>query len=413
MAKSNFTDRLSGRSPILFLVSVMSAMITSSHAFHLSLRESDSCPGSYQKCGTAGLPDTFCCPSSSTCVGLDNASSAICCPKGQACTYIEPITCNVQLQNATLHPKNPIKTTRLNDQLPKCGNSCCPFGYRCKGNQLCEMDNAKSSTTALDGNSTPTVTGTSSTKSIISTTPDALSTPEQVKPTTLSRSDTNPSTSNSPMTDTSSTSTPITAACPSFPTLAVIAGFFPGVVLGAVLASAAFFCSRRCRNKRDNTHTKLSQHNGRVFNGAPLSISHPIPSEDSSYRTDFLLRRSHRSSTRSMLQRTGSRVKSLFGSNPKFTVHDLDKAPPVPITPPRQVRRQLSTESIRVYTPPGGLANTRTLKQGRYLSVEPHPNFTDMIGEVGFRDKRGEPCFKVVESPEASRADLQRPRNVY
>ncbi|BAE56487.1 unnamed protein product [Aspergillus oryzae] len=402
MARVTFAGLVYGRPPLLFLISVISAMTMPNHAFSLAQRDSDSCPSSYQKCGAAGLPDSFCCPSSSTCISLDNASSAICCPKGQACTYIEPINCNVQLQNATLHPTNPVKTIRLDDQLPQCGNSCCPFGYKCKGNQLCEMDNNITSTTT---------TGTSSTISATSTASDVLPTTDQLKPTTLSPSDPNPSASNSSMTDTNPTSDPVAAACPSFPTQAIIAGFFPGAILGAVLASAAMFCWRRRRNGPKNSHGKLPRHNS-VYNSTPFSISHPIPSEESSYRTDFLLGRSHRSSSRSVLHRTGTRVKSLFGSTPKTVIHNLDNIPKVPITPPPQARRQPSTESIKVYTPPGGLPGTGTQKRGHYISMEPDKGFVEMFDRVGFMNQKGDPCFKVAESPEASRTNLQTPQNV-
>ncbi|KAB8259623.1 hypothetical protein BDV32DRAFT_124172 [Aspergillus pseudonomiae] len=410
MARATFADLVYGKPPLLFLVSVISAMITPNHAFHLALRDLDRCPSSYQKCGAAGLPGSFCCPSSSTCISLDNASSAICCPKGQTCTYIEPINCDVQLQNATLHPTNPVKTIRLDDQLPKCGNSCCPFGYKCKGNKLCEMDNKISSTTALGENPTSTTTGTSSIVSVSSTVSDVLPTTDQLKPTTLSPSDAN-SASNSPMTEANSTSTSVPAACPSFPTQAIIAGFFPGAIFGAVLASAAMFCWRRRRNGRNNAHGKRPCHDS-AYNNTPFSISHPIPSEESSYRTDFLLGCSRRSSSRSVLHRTGTRVKSLFGPTPKTAVHDMDNIPKVPVTPPPQVKRQLSTESIRVYTPPGGLPGTGSQKRGHYISIEPDKGFVEMFDRVGFMNKKGDPCFKVAESPEASRTNLPTTRNV-
>ncbi|KAE8379409.1 hypothetical protein BDV26DRAFT_166663 [Aspergillus bertholletiae] len=390
MARAAFAGLLYGKPPLLFLISVIFAMITPNHAFHLAPRDSDSCPSSYQKCGAAALPGSFCCPSSSTCISLDNASSAICCPKGQACTYIEPINCNVQLQNATLHPTNPVKTTRLEDQLPKCGNSCCPFGYKCKGNQLCAIDNDTSSTTALSGSPISTATGVSSTISVTSTTSDGLPTTDLLEPTTLSPSDANPSASNSPMTDANSASAPIAAACPSFPTQAIVAGFFPGAVFGAVLASAAMFCWRRRRNGHENRHGKLPRHTS-IYHSTPYSISHPIPSEESSYRTDFLLGRSHRGSSRSVLHRTGTRVKSLFGSTPKVVTHDMDNIP----------------KSIRVYTPPGGLPGTGTQKRGHYISIEPDKGFVEMFDRVGFMNKKGDPCFKVAESPGASRPNLQ------
>ncbi|OGM43726.1 hypothetical protein ABOM_006861 [Aspergillus bombycis] len=272
------------------------------------------------------------------------------------------------------------------------------------------MDNNISSTTALNGNPISTTTGTSSTISVSFTASDVVPTTDQLKPTTLSPSDAN-SASNSPMTEANSTSASAPAACPSFPTQAIIAGFFPGAIFGAVLASAAMFCWRRRRNGHKNPYGKRPHHNS-VYNSTPFSISHPIPSEESSYRTDFLLGRSHRSSSRSVLHRTGTRVKSLFGSIPKTAVHDMDNIPKVPITPLPQVKRQLSTESIKVYTPPGGLPGTGSQKRGHYISIEPDKGFVEMFDRVGFMNKKGDPCFKVAESPEASRANLQTTREV-
>ncbi|KAF7590477.1 hypothetical protein BBP40_002822 [Aspergillus hancockii] len=173
----------------------------------------------------------------------------------------------------------------------------------------------------------------------------------------------------------------------------------------------AMICVRKCRNKRQSHSSKIPPHDGRAYSGAPFSISHPIPSEESSYRTDFLLRRSRRSSSRSVLQRTRTRVKSMFDSSPKTIVQDSDKIPQLPVTPPPQLRRQPTTESIRVYTPRGEFVNMSSLKQGPHLSVGQHMAFTEMIDEVGFKNKQGDLSYKVLDSPELSKRGLQFPRN--
>ncbi|KAE8150540.1 hypothetical protein BDV25DRAFT_154274 [Aspergillus avenaceus] len=339
------------RPTVIFLISSLAATICPTHAFYLEARDSESCPSSYQKCGGTGLPASFCCPSSSTCVNLDNASSVICCPKGQSCAYIEPINCNLQLQNATLYPTNPIKTTKLNGQLPKCGDSCCPFGYTCKGDQLCELDSPSTTTTSPTSPSTKTNPPKPTTPPGTTT---ATNTPtiNLANPTTAP-SDTNPPTAKTPITDTNSTAAAMAQTCPSFPSQAVLAGFFPGAVFGAVLAAMAMVCTRKWQKRRTTDPAPIPQKE-RSYLDTPVSISHPIPTDDSSIRTDFL-RRTSRTSSRSMLHRTGTRVKSIFGSNARFPAPPLNKTPPLPLPPPRRIHRQPSTESIRVYTPQGGL----------------------------------------------------------
>ena len=103
-------------------------------------------------------------------------------------------------------------------------------------------------------------------------------------------------------------------------------------------------------------------------------------------------------STRSRMHRTGSRVRSLFHNNPR-----LDKnVPPIPVhpvTPPRQ--REPSTESIKVYSPPGTFAQPR-----KFLGPEPYPatiarpdtTFTDLIQGHGFSGPQGEPSYRIREN---------------
>ncbi|KAJ5389812.1 uncharacterized protein N7496_000880 [Penicillium cataractarum] len=386
MARSS-VPVIAKRSTVLLLLSLM-AKIQPSYASafdHLNLlsRSSGSCPSSYDSCGSS-LPDDFCCPSTSTCISLDNASSAICCPSGASCDYISPIVCDVQEQNATAHPKNSVKTTKLDSSLPTCGSACCPFGYTCQGNSTCAL-NTKTSSTVTSSNSTSTSTSTTADTTGATFTPVA---------------------SPSSTSEAKSTST-VSSTCPSFPTKAVLAGFFPGAIFGAILAILITICIRR-RTQKKTLHNdpKTGHHwSQRSSSGAVMGISGPIASEDNSYRTDFLLRSSaeRRSSMggRSMLSRTGSRVRSLFSGQQRPN-KDVPPVPEVqvqyPVTPPRQ--RQPSTESIKVYSPPGAFSQSR-----KFLGPEPYPGtisrpdttFTDLVQAVGFNDSKGNPSYKLTE----------------
>ncbi|KAJ5774188.1 hypothetical protein N7457_009084 [Penicillium paradoxum] len=400
MARS--TTVITRRPSVLLLLTLMASIRPgwALDSFDIFPRGSEACPSSYARCSSTKLPNDFCCPSDSTCISLDEASSAICCPAGKDCDYISPIVCDVQQQDTSLYPESQIKTTRLDDSLPKCGDACCPFGYSCQGNNTCSL-NKKTSTTA-------TITGSSS-----STLPTSLSTTAtsaRDPPTTITPV---PSPS-SEKSNNSTTFADLETSCPSFPGEAIAAGFFPGAIFGAIAALLISLCFRRRarKNEPEMQEGKSGPHwSQRSSAGAPLSISNPIPQDDTSYRTDFLRSppRARRSSiggrsTRSVLHRTGSRVRSLFSGYPR---HDprLDKdvpavpMPPAPVTPPRQ--RQPSTESIKVYSPPGEFSHSRTV-----LVPEPYPSslsrpgtrFSDLMQVVGFpHDGKGKLPYATGE----------------
>ncbi|KAJ5156402.1 hypothetical protein N7492_009205 [Penicillium capsulatum] len=377
---------------MLFLVIVFMARIchaSDTHALGLLPRSDKSCPSSYSSCGSK-LPDGFCCSSSSTCISLDDATSAICCPSGSNCDYISPIVCDVKAQNTTLHPKSTIKTTRLDEDLPKCGEACCPFGYTCHGNNTCVMDKSSSNTTTASSTTSAATDGASVTP---------ISSPSTSAAAVASAS----------------------TSCPSFPSKAIAAGFFPGAAFGAVLALLITTCLRRRAQKKQlesqedykssKSSNPLSHWSHRSSSGGIKGISSPIASEDTSCRTDFLLRpfilQPGRASVRksmdgrsrrSTMHRTSGRVRSLFSGpgGPK-----LDKnVPPVPVvprTPPGQ--RAPSTESIKVYSPPGVFSQSK-----KFLGPEPYPGtiarpdttFSDLVKAVGFNDAKGNPSFKVT-----------------
>lgn len=102
------------------------------------------------------------------------------------------------------------------------------------------------------------------------------------------------------------------------------------------------------------------------------------------------------------MHRTGGRVRSLFsGTGGSKLDKDVPPIPVVPCTPPRQ--RAPSTESIKVYSPPGAFVQSR-----KFLGPEPYPGtisrpdttFSDLVKAVGFNDTKGNPSFKVT--PEKS-----------
>ncbi|PYH42671.1 uncharacterized protein BP01DRAFT_346595 [Aspergillus saccharolyticus JOP 1030-1] len=361
------TTKKSSSPMLLLLLGLLASTISPTQAVGILLpRSSDTCPSDYTQCSGSGLPSTFCCPSTSTCISLDDGSSAICCPAGQSCDYIEPITCDVQLQNATSHPKNSVHTTRLDDSLATCGSKCCPFGYTCTGDSLCSLDTSTASTATASTAST-TKTSTSSTSSTIS------SSSSSSLATAISATDPRVSQC-SDITNTTTTATALTN-CPKYPTAAVLAGFFPGALLGVTATLLSLLLYRNHRRKHLPPSAKVAQFTRRSAKGTLIGISSPMPSAETACRTDFLLRRTQsraskatsaaggsrrsrsRSRTRSMIQKTGGRVRSLF--NPQNPVtYTYSTAPVIPALP--------RTESIRVYTPPGVFATTGVLKPDAY-----------------------------------------------
>lgn len=362
---------------LFLLLLILLIILQTSHGHALDIpelfaRSTDTCSNSYNQCGTS-FPNNFWCPTSSTCIGTSDNTTAICCPSGQSCDYISPIDCDIQQQNATTYPKSTVKTTKLDSKLKSCGDSCCPVGYSCVSDKVCVAE--KSTTTA----SPSTSTGSTGATFTIVPSPSA------------------------------------STNCDSFPPKAIIAGFFPGAIFGAVLALLITTCLRRRAHKKSQPQDQkfIPHWSQRTSSGAVMGISSPMASEDASYRTDFLLRPSARNSvggrsTRSRLTRTGSRVRSLFNpaTNPRpdkeKDVPPLPSLPnpvPAPVTPPQQ--RQPSTESIKIYSPPGAFAQSR-----KFLGPEPYPStvarpdttFSDLMKNVGFSsDGKGNPTFKVSE----------------
>lgn len=302
----------------------------------LRSRASSTCNNTgFQSCNHPGIPSSFCCPSNFDCVSFNNAASVVCCPSGQDCKTIAPLTCDITQQNATLHPTNQLHSIDLGGTLEKCGGGCCPKGFSCSNNQCVMKTSAAASSAPVKSSSAPTGTSTVGVKASSTSPPDKTATEHHDK----------------------------------FPVGAVLAGFFPGLLLGILCTILAIIClGRRRRNQ-------ASKRASSDFGSIAATVSDPIYNPDNNaFRTDFL-RRESRSNKRT------SRVRSLFSRSP--ITNDSGGAAHrgfhTPVRTP-EMRKEPSTESIKIYSPPnGGLGRPTTTTT----------TFADMLEHAGMRD--GEP----------------------
>ncbi|OAP62222.1 hypothetical protein AYL99_04425 [Fonsecaea erecta] len=287
------------------------------------------------------LPNDFSCALGNNCISLDNSSSALCCPESSSCDNIQTISCDVSSQNATANPTAGIFTTKLGDKLPQCGDSCCPFGYSCiqqpSGPSICSIILS----TSIVGKTDPSP-GTTPRSSLAS--PSATNSATSTASTTKSTSTSSPSSAGV-------SAAQVEPQCNKFPTGVFLAGFFPGMFVGAFLMLAWVICSGR--------HRKPNSRNSSGSSIYKPTISDPIPLDASGgLRTDFL-------------RKTTGRAKSMFStksnrnSQQSAPSHWKMPTPPVPnnipvvpaglpVTPERRLAHEPSMESIKVYTPPTG-----------------------------------------------------------
>lgn len=325
----------------------------------LSKREGECKPGS-SPCNKAGLPANFCCPSDQQCIVFNNNKSTICCPKDQDCKKIQPISCDISKQNATAAPGSGIHSTDLAGSLQKCADKCCPRGYSCQNND-CVLQ-APSSTSSSAVKSSSTASSTSS-------------------PTRTSASPTNTALSGS-------NSTSSAAQCKQFPAGAVVAGLVPGIVLGILLTIAVILILGR-RNKKNPPQKS----NASIFSSVGPSISDPMPhyQQNGELRNDFLRRDPYPTDTNTNAtaggygrSRASSRVRSLFSRSPTYNRHNqypptstdgIGRSLQTPMQTPN-IRREPSTESIKIYSPPNDHLGRDNASEHR-----PGTTFTQMASE--------------------------------
>lgn len=363
--------RIMGYMPFALVLS--STTTAFSFPGHDLFERQSSCSSGSTQC--SGAPSGFCCASTSTCLVLASNTTVLCCPQGSDCTLIQPITCDIQQQNITSHPNAVLLTTNLTGSLPTCGTGCCPYGYTCNGGNSCVVK--------ADQGSAPSQTSTISSTSTRTAVPIA---PSNIAPALTSA----PAATDSPA-----------AQCNAFPAPAVLAGFFPGLFAGALMAIAGFCALGAHRRKQ----ARLSGSFGKVA----ASISDPIYNPGSAMRTDFILKHATPQSTPSRTP-TIQRVRSLFRKSTaanatEMTTRHSPYTPPVPQAPPvtPRLQREPSGESINIFADPS------TAREGSRGRESHQTTFTDMMERADLGGlRKGEP-FVPTQVPTLSPQTYQGP----
>ena len=324
-----------------------------SHLFGLLPRDDATChDSSYTKC-SGNYPGNFCCATSATCVPANNGKSVLCCPQGKDCSIIGTISCDIQQQNATAYPLSQLFTTDLTTPLEKCGNLCCPAGMTCSGSSQC----------VLSQSSSPTATTSTSSQPAATSSPASSAAAKSAAPTAKS-SDSTIAISASKSSDTSKSQ----QHCNKWPTTALLVGFFSGLIVGMILAICGICCLGRSR------HREQDKRESGDLSSVQASVSDPIYNDNAShYRTDFLRRGSSPHNRRSQASST---IRSMFSR--AGTIRSKPSVPSIPKTPKTpSMKRQPSTESIFIYSPPN-LGMERPTTQ--------HTTFGEMMREVGLKE---------------------------
>lgn len=279
------------------------------------------------QCGSS-LPDDMCCQDGTQCITLAGATTLLCCPDGSSCDRLKPITCNVQLQNATQHPDVALKTTVFDVNLEKCGSGCCPFGFSCKdGGDECTMDDDQSVKPGKKNkDKDPSASSTASASATATATSSSTEDPYAVPSQTVTES---PSSTGTQSLDGASTSSDSDSGnSGGKPDTTTIIGGILGAAAALLIISVLVWV---CVRKRAQRRAAYATANGTrkkpdmVIHGR--NISEPITKPDI-YRSEFMLRRGDPDSAASQQQqqqqqqgppiRGSVRRLSVFPSSSRF-----------------------------------------------------------------------------------------------
>ncbi|KAI1266818.1 hypothetical protein F5Y18DRAFT_349440 [Xylariaceae sp. FL1019] len=236
-------------SRLLYLAAALTLVSASSIQPGWLLERADTCAAGSSKCPQAGLPANFCCSTKETCLVLAGNTTVVCCPNGSDCSVIEPISCNITLQDPSKFPSAEVKTTEVDLKLPTCANGCCPFGFHCdEGSVNCVEDDDQS--LKPGGSTSPSTSATHPTATTSSAHTSTATTASSTSPTSSSE----------------------TTAAKTMNTAAVVGGVIGGLFAFALVAGGVFFCYRRNRKSADDEKRR----SGSSSIGAPI-IGNPMP----------------------------------------------------------------------------------------------------------------------------------------
>ncbi|RYP79621.1 hypothetical protein DL769_002860 [Monosporascus sp. CRB-8-3] len=310
---------------LLLLATVLATSSATYIRSNLVFGRQDTCGGvqGLSRCAQAGLPDNFCCSKGTNCIPLAGDTTVLCCPEGSTCDSINPIVCDLNLQDATTNPRAAIKTTVLEGKLKECGSGCCPYGYSCEDGS-CAMNK--------DQSKRPDGANPSST-----TKPDPSASSEPTATATEGGS----------TTEVPSTDEPEVVASDSFPTAAVVGGLVGGVAgLICITALIMFLRNRRTKAAR-------KRHDSTSSFGNIISAPQPINGY-MNQRQDFLAK-----ATTSSVATTPTQAQERFGQHSS------------PWSQPYARRdSEMSESSPRSHHPSAEVGGLRSLTNGRY-SVPP------------------------------------------
>lgn len=327
----------------------LSAVEQAAQAIGLLPRSGTCSLAGFAPCNQDGLPENFCCPTTTICMPFNNRKSAICCPTGQNCSIITAISCDINQQNATLYPASELFSTDLSGTLESCnGNMCCPKGYTCQSGQCAVVNSsttASTSSTSSASFSTSSQTTTSSSSSLFAS-------------ATTSQTSTSPTATLIPSGQAKTNGTLLQPHCPQFTAAGTLVGFFSGLASG-ILLTVIFLCCFGHRRHRDPPSPTSPE-----FSNVRASISDPIYKSQGmdAVRADFLRRESKpRKSIRGIFTRSSTMMRR---SAPVDGIgRSILNVPQTPVnqrSPSPRMKHEPSIESIKIYSPPGGLGRPGT-----------------------------------------------------
>ena len=236
----------------------------------LFMRQS-SCAANFVQCKNANFPNYFCCPSGQRCIALAGNTTLLCCPEGSDCQKIQPVPCDISLQDGEKDPDAVVKTTALGGTLGRCGGQCCPFGFSCDGKD-CVMDQNQ--------NAVPIQTRTG--KAGTTSTSSARTSATGGTTTTSSSTPANPTNSADPSTTSGASEAGTASSGP--PTAAIAGGVVGGAIILLGLAALAFILTKKKKEKSAaGSPPKLSRSTSSFGN----LISGPIMVDNGAIRSDF------------------------------------------------------------------------------------------------------------------------------